>query len=91
MEQTADPRQRCRGPIEAFVFSRTHYVLWRDPRQRCRGPIEAYLVQRVGVSSEYDPRQRCRGPIEAYETRCRRSVGSTIRDSDVAAPLKPVV
>ncbi len=67
MEQTADPRQRCRGPIEAFVFSRTHYVLWRDPRQRCRGPIEA------------------------YETRCRRSVGSTIRDSDVAAPLKPVV
>ncbi len=60
-----------------------------DPRQRCRGPIEAISTLLAGSRITNDPRQRCRGPIEAYHHFAfEGGLFSTIRDSDVAAPLK---
>ena len=43
----SDPRQRCRGPIEASPSSSAFAGGCNDPRQRCRGPIEASVFGRA--------------------------------------------
>ena len=88
----SNPRQRCRGPVEARVarrkFASGSPILGSD----AEAPLKLRRPPWGGPPGASNPRQRCRGPVEASRTKrpAARRTGP-ILGSDAEAPLKPAL
>ncbi len=85
-----DPRQRCRGPVEAHSPLLCRLGSFLDPRQRCRGPVEAPLIERKLARYGAILGSDAEAPLKPRPARARSASMSSILGSDAEAPLKPV-
>ncbi len=88
-ELGGDPRQRCRGPVEAHSARARASTCGPDPRQRCRGPVEAPRAARlpaphVGSILGSD----AEAPLKQSVLRALVLQEGAILGSDAEAPLK---